>query len=153
MAEIERSPTLAPRLYIHFDYFPMPISANASWRNARGRMILSDPARAYTEAVRVWNLANVATTVPARKAIRDMLATDPALRLKIDTVFFFDRKKIICKDGSVKRNDTSNRLKPLHDALGLVLVIDDKHFWAGSFDKVPIAPNVQEYVTVTIRAL
>lgn len=147
------SPHKPPSLYVYLPSFPMPISANALYRPGRGRAVKKSEAyESYDAEVRAWNLRNLRVTIPARAAMKEALAANKLLRLKVDTVFYFQPKKILCKDGTVKANDTSNRLKALHDALAYVLVINDKLFWSGSFDKecTPIASP--EWVNVTITA-
>jgi hypothetical protein len=143
----------APSLYVYLPSFPMPISVNALYRPGRGRAVKKSEAyENYTEEVRAWNLRNLKVTMQARDAMREALAANPNLRLRVDAVFYFQPKKILCKNGSVKTNDTSNRLKALHDAIAYVLVINDKLFWSGSFDKECAPPHSPEWVNITITA-
>jgi Holliday junction resolvase RusA-like endonuclease len=147
------SPRKAPAFYIQLPSFPMPPSANRNWRQARRRIIKSDEARNYEEAVSDWNLRNLRTTNTAREVMRRHLAENPKLRLHCSTVFYFQEKRILCKDGTVKCLDTSNRLKVLHDAVAHVLVIDDKLFWSGEFYKESAPLGSPEWVTITITPL
>lgn len=66
------------------------------------------------------------------------MATGPRRFMHVDTVFFMLRGRILCKDGTPRRNDTSNRLKALHDVLAEILGIDDSFFFSGSYDKVAV---------------
>lgn len=133
----------------------MPLSSNrlqAGYRTATGRPISSKAYVSYQEIVHDWNLINWSVAAPARATIAGAIKSDPKLKLNINTIFFFEQKKILCKDGSVKRNDTSNRLKALYDCLSKqVLLIEDKYFWAGSFDKAAAQPGEQESVAISIK--
>lgn len=70
--------------------------------------------------------------------------------IHIDTVFFMLSSRILCKDGKPKRNDTSNRLKALHDAIGQILGIDDSYFWSCSCDKVAVDDEEKVGVDITM---
>jgi Holliday junction resolvase RusA-like endonuclease len=70
--------------------------------------------------------------------------------IHIDTIFYMHRSRILCKDGSPKRNDTSNRLKALHDALAQILGIDDSYFWSVSADKVAVDDESLVGVDITM---
>lgn len=62
------------------------------------------------------------------------------------------KKSILKKDGTPKRNDTSNRIKALEDVLSKLLGIDDKWFWAGTYDKRPTPnPALPEHVDIRLE--
>lgn len=98
----------------------------------------SDEYVAYLREMEHWRLIHLPAVRNARASLQERLRADPALRLRIDACFRFVHGNIICRDGRPKRNDTENRLKALLDAVAAVLGIDDKLFWAGSYDKEPI---------------
>lgn len=80
---------------------PPPISANRYWRNFRGRMVVSDEARAYKTAVG-W-IANSAGA--------DMLTGDVCVMLDVYR--------------GAKRGDLDNKIKVILDALQGVSYIND----------------------------
>ena len=70
--------------------------------------------------------------------------------IHVDTVFYMLRGRILCKDGTPKRNDTSNRIKALHDALAQILGIDDSYFFSGSYDKIAVDDEMHVGVDITM---
>lgn len=78
------------------------------------------------------------------------IGTGPCRFIHIDTVFYMQRSRIFTKAGTPKRNDTSNRLKALHDALAKMLGIDDSYFWSCSADKVAVDDEADEGVDITM---
>ena len=78
------------------------------------------------------------------------LAAGPRRFIHVDTVFYMLRGRILCKDGNPKRNDTSNRIKALHDALAKILGIDDSYFFSGSYDKLGVEDENKVGVDITM---
>lgn len=70
--------------------------------------------------------------------------------LHVDAIFKFHEKNILTKDGKPQRNDTSNRIKALHDVLAAILGIDDSYFWSLACDKKVTLDTQDECVDVTI---
>lgn len=130
--------------------FPMPPSANALHKPIGGRSIKSRTYRLYDDAVNAWCLVNGRNLFKPRTDLLAKMLLNPKMRLCIQATFHFERSRIYCKDDQVKQNDTSNRLKALHDAVARALRIDDKYFWSGSFDKNDVDSNADECVTVKI---
>lgn len=133
--------------------FPVPPSVNKLYahipHNGGMRMIKTRDYRDYERLVYLW-LTNNRDQV---KGTRDLVRAIGEQVLHVDSTFHMGRGEIVCKNGKPKRNDTSNRLKALHDVLSSVIVgIDDCYFWSGSFSKVVIE-NEKEvgHVTITFK--
>ncbi len=141
---------------IYLKSFPMPPSSNNAYATcADGRRHKSKEARAFGKDVEAWHWSNAQVVRRQLTGLQeDMVLKGIKLYVfNVDAIFWMRRSSIICKDGTPKRNDTSNRIKLLHDALAGVLGIDDSMFWSGTFDKIAIdAANPREWVDVTIRA-
>ncbi len=69
----------------------------------------------------------------------------------IDACFHMERSEIICKNGKPKKNDTSNRLKGLHDVLSVIIGIDDSYFWSCSADKQAVDHVDKSGVTIVLK--
>ncbi len=130
----------------------MPPSTNQTHRSIDSGVIKSRAYREYEEQVGLWRLMHSAAVIPAIDWLRHSIAADHTLRLTFRARFYFDRKRILCLNGAVKANDTSNRIKPLHDVVANLLLINDKYFWAGDFDKGETPIGVQEHVAIEICA-
>ena len=134
---------------------PMPISINAAYENAtvpgqRGRR-KTKAYRDYATRVEHWRLENLAQVNSIRKQI-SQLSHDMVFRMEY--AFWFKESSIITKAGHAKRNDTSNRIKVLEDALAPILGIDDSRFWDGQYWKCPMSEdNREEYVNVGIEIM
>lgn len=137
-------PTKRPDV-VNLVRFPLPPSANALYANFGKRRIKTAVYKQFEQAARFWLLRNSRQIDEARSLT---LETGPRKFIHIDTVFFMLRKNIICKDGTPKRNDTSNRLKALHDVLAQILGLDDCWFFSGSYDKVAV--DLPKHVGVDI---
>lgn len=127
--------------------FPMPPTVNKLHRAFRGRVIKSKEFRNYEQLVKVWMMTNRQELHIARAIT---LRAGPMKFLHLDTVFKFHRKSILTLENRPKRNDTSNRLKALHDVLGAILGIDDCWFWSGAFDKMLVEEKEPEGVEITL---
>ena len=71
--------------------------------------------------------------------------------LFIKTFFYFERSRVLTKNGKMKKLDVSNRLKALHDAFAGAIGIDDSQFVriyasksVASIEKVDIEIGVSE---------
>lgn len=128
-------------------HFPMPPSVNRLHRAVKGRVIKSAEYRSYENEVRTWMLTHQKELQKAR----DLCQKVSALKfVHIDTIFEFHKSAILTKENKPKRNDTSNRLKALHDVLAAILGIDDCYFWSGNFDKTVIPDSQREGVEITL---
>lgn len=130
--------------------FPLPPSANALYLNIPGRGRCKSAALTkYESDVRFWCLRNQHQMNLARELT---IGVGPGVFLKVSKMFFMKKKSILKKDGTPKRNDTSNRIKALEDVLSKLLGIDDKWFWAGTYDKRPTPnPALPEHVDIRLE--
>lgn len=121
--------------------FPVPPSVNALYRFGHGKVHKSKSYKEYERSVYAWINANQAQV----KGVREFLKDISPYVLDVSAMFYMPRTEIVCLDGRPKRNDTSNRLKALHDALSAaILGIDDCYFWSGGFNKCPAdEPSVE----------
>ena len=113
--------------------FPSPPSVNGLYAYTGKRVVKSKAYRVYEGNVHRWVLMNQDTIIKLRTFFTDI----GSYVIHIDTTFNMLGTSIVCKNGKPKRNDTSNRLKALHDVLAAVIGIDDSYFWSGSFSKIP----------------
>lgn len=138
-------------LVIELFDLPMPPSSNRLNVNRAGPgpgRRRSDEYVAYLAEAEAWRLSHLPAVRSARAVLQERLRADPWLKLRIEIRFRFNRGAILCHDGRPKRNDTENRLKALLDAVASVLGIDDKLFWAGSFDKEALPDGIRQQSVV-----
>lgn len=134
---------------------PLPPSANALYKTIRrgNKMFRAKSAEygEYHSEMKLWCLKHGPLLEVARNWA---LQIGPKRFIKIDVLFRFREGRILCKDMTPKRNDTSNRIKALHDLLAEAMGLDDKWFWSGSFDKTWTAsPAFPEGCDVTLTIL
>lgn len=130
-----------------FSGIPMPPSANMMYVNRRpgsvgrngrplrGRRKSFDMAM-WERDFATWAMANAQDLARARALIKPQLK--PGTVLAVHCTFFFQRARVLTLKGLPKRHDTSNYLKPLHDALAAVLQIDDSWIFDGMMRKRPV---------------
>lgn len=138
-------------LTITVNQFPMPPTLNQLYtfpRKESSRAIQkSRTYAAYEKAVHKWLLSNQDQVAAIRQFVKDI----GYHVIHVDAVFHFLRKHILCKEDKPLRNDTSNRLKALHDVLSRQIVgVDDSYFWSGSFSKLAIESG-NEFVNVKFK--
>lgn len=141
------SPNQKPPEIVNLVRFPLPPSANALYATVGRRRVKSVSYRLFLRAALNWMKFNSAAIDEAR-ALTTL--TGPNRFIHIDTVFYMPRGRIFCKDGRPKRNDTSNRIKALHDALAEMLGIDDCYLWSGSYDKIAVDLEAEAGVDITM---
>lgn len=101
----------------------------------------------FESAARKWMILNPEMVDEARQLTLD---AGPNRFIHIDTVFRMLRKNIFTKEQKPKRNDSSNRIKALHDVVAEMLGIDDCYFWSGSYDKVAVDDESEVGVDITM---
>lgn len=69
---------------------------------------------------------------------------------RVDMTLYFQRGEVLTKRNTIKRNDTSNRIKAAHDTLSEMLGVDDSSFWDGSFEKKIVAGEHPGWCDITI---
>lgn len=133
-------------------HFPMPPSANNLQKSTRGgRRYNTEAYQHYIDEYQYWALSNLKLI----RAIKEkMQAMKPHHVLYIETMYFFERHKILTKSGRPKRNDTSNREKALHDGIAKVFEFDDCLFWCGMYGKQALPEtDKKERVQIQIRVV
>lgn len=125
---------------------PIPPSMNNAYpTNKWGRRYKSKPFVEWERDFRIWCLKNTSRVNEARAEFSKARKGE-FISIRCD--FFFHRSAILCKDGKPKRNDTSNRLKILHDGISGAIWADDSWFFDGSFSKR--VTNLVENCTVEL---
>lgn len=130
---------------------PMPPSMNHAYATVEIEGVHSRvkgaKMRAFERDMATWALANMSDLRRLREIVRNRF-------IRIDADFWFERSAVLTKDGKPKRNDTSNRLKALHDQLAELLGVDDCWFWDGSYRRSILPVSAQfEYVNVEVSLL
>lgn len=131
--------------------FPLPPTTNKLFAFAKtyNRMVKTKTYRAYDKAVQFWVLSNPGQINDLRAFFRGLAPNV----IHIDAIFYMKKGSIICKDGRPKCNDTSNRIKALHDVLSTIIGVDDSYFWSGSFEKIAVDENEYVEIKLTIRQI
>jgi Holliday junction resolvase RusA-like endonuclease len=115
---------------------PMPPSSNNIYGQYEAygetRRVKSDGFRRWEKAFSDWCLEHHTALVAARAELSRLR---PGQYIEVRAQFDFRRESILTREGKPKRNDTSNRLKVLHDAIAGALRKDDSLFFDGSFSK------------------
>lgn len=130
--------------------FPMPPSVNKLYAYTGSRVVKTKVYRKFDEDVRRWRYGNDGVV----RQIREFIVGLKEHVIHIDTYFHMGRASVLTKEGKPKRNDTSNRIKALHDVLAEhILGIDDCYFWSGSFEKVVLdgANEQSEHVRIVLK--
>lgn len=129
------------------DNFPMPPSANGLYAFSKmyNRMIKTKAYKAYDSEVQFWIAKNQDKLSKLREFAKGLKGV-----FHIETTFCMQRKSVVCKDGRPKKNDTSNRIKALHDVLSEMIGVDDSYFWSGAFTKASLENGKDEYVVVKL---
>jgi Holliday junction resolvase RusA-like endonuclease len=141
---------------ISFTGIPLPPSSNNCYANGRrGGRFKSLKMRLWERDFATWAIEYAQTFAIARSLLAPRLK--PGMVLAVHCTFYFKRSRILTKDGRPKKNDTSNYLKGLHDALSGALGIDDSWFFDGTMRKRPaealIGHDGSEMVEVKVELL
>lgn len=127
----------------------MPPSSNNMYAGTT-RRFKSAVARQFDRDFLTWALVNAQAIAQIRQHLQANMDRDA--RIELNAVFYFPRAAIITKTGAAKRNDTSNRIKALHDSISEAIGFDDSLVWDGSFRK-RVTPKASGYVDVEIRII
>lgn len=114
---------------MHLTRLPIPPTSNRFVIPAHGRLIKSPEARRYEATMRVYELRFFKDI----EAIRNAFA---GKTIKVDRYFIFHKSRVISKKNTIKRLDTSNRIKILDDCLSRIVGIDDCNFISGHCEKL-----------------
>jgi hypothetical protein len=80
-----------------------------------------------------WKAANLVAVYKCKNLLRDWMIK--GLYIEVETFAWFPYFDIFTKEGTVRKNDSSNRVKALHDSLARVLEIDDSWFFDSAIRK------------------
>lgn len=100
-------------------------TSNHQYVPVNGRLIKSSEMRSYDRQIDFLKLKY------ARKVDAFLEAVTDQSKIKIDFVFVFPEKKYFCKDGSLRKFDSYNRLKATADSIAKIIGIDDSLFIDG----------------------
>jgi len=135
---------------------PMPLSSNQAyardWKGKGKGFYSTAKLKAYKQSVESWGIQFSGPLREAQGMLQKLTATNDFV-FEIDRLFFFNAKRIICKDGRPKRLDVTNRIKHFDDALSKLLGIDDKFYWFGSEKKIPVSDDANEFSIVSINVI
>lgn len=135
----------------HLAHIPLPPSQNNAYpTNRQGRRFKSQKYRMWLNLFTKWQYEHWNDVQILKREFGQIRLGH---YIQIDTVFYFHRPTILCATGLPKRNDTSNRLKILYDAVAEMLTIDDCFFFDGSFYKRlnESESNIQEYCNIDLQ--
>jgi Holliday junction resolvase RusA-like endonuclease len=121
-----------------------PTDNNLTRSDKRNHWHSTAEYRAFKHEVMIWELSNRAAIQSIKEELR--------APLNVHMDLYFERSKILCKNGRTKKMDGPNRIKALHDAISRIIGIDDSEFWQWSGEK-HISPNSLNYVTIRISNL
>lgn len=126
----------------------MPPSLNNAYpSNRQGVRFKSKEFREWENDFRLWALGQNKALTAARAEFHTPRSGHSVW---IQSDFYFQRAKILTKDGRPKRNDTTNRIKMLHDGVSSAIWLDDCYFWDGTFTK-HISTTSVDYCSVTLE--
>ncbi|MEJ5328479.1 MAG: RusA family crossover junction endodeoxyribonuclease [Candidatus Bathyarchaeia archaeon] len=134
------------------DELPMPHSVNRNFIFSHGRFIKSRDARLFDSEVRVWAEKRKSAVKEMQALARSWVTSGYVLRVDID--FFFERKRLFSTTSRakdfVKSIDVNNRIKPLLDAVVLIIGVDDKFFFEHFVTKKACKAHEQEHCKVSV---
>lgn len=122
---------------------PLPPSVNGLYASVRGRQIKSQEGRIYDQKIEMFKLRNFRTLQEITKLYEGKL-------LKVDRYFVLEKKRVFCKDGSIKKLDCTNFIKACDDGLARLIMIDDKYFKSGNCELVWCEKQTDEQVIIKI---
>ena len=120
---------------------PIPPTSNRFLMPAQGRLIKTPEARRYEQAIKLYELRFFKEIEAIKKAFAGK-------QIQIERFFIFERSRLISKKDTIKRLDTSNRIKILDDAISKIIDIDDCMFIKGPCEKLWCETSKDEQVIV-----
>lgn len=100
-------------------------TSNHQYVPVNGRLIKSKEMRKYDETIDIVKLKY------CRQVDKFLLEFKENSMIEIDFVFVFPKKKYFCKDGSLRKFDSYNRIKATADSIAKIIGIDDSLFIDG----------------------
>lgn len=126
--------------------FPMPPTSNRLLAPYNGRLIKTRECRDYDAKVNQYKLRNF-------KILEEIKIEFDNKLIVIDSFFVFSKKRLISKEGQIKKLDASNRIKVAHDNLSRIADLDDKNFVCGFFEKLYCEHEKDEQVIFKLSEL
>lgn len=80
----------------------------------------------------MWSMLNCQNVRTAQEEFEDI---PKGMVVGINCIYYFDKSRVLTKDGRSKRLDCDNRLKCLLDKVTELVGFDDSLIWEGSFSK------------------
>lgn len=108
---------------------------------AQGRLIKTPEARRYEQAIQIYGLRFF-------KQIEAITSAFKGKMLRVDRYFIFHKSRLITKKNTLKKLDSSNRVKILDDQVSKLIEIDDCHFVTGVAEKLWCEDPKDEQVIV-----
>lgn len=124
--------------------FPIPPTSNNLYIPVRGRLIKSKEGREYDLKVQQYGSLHFYKL----KEIREKIKEFP--ELLVETVFVFHKSRVIGKQGQMKKLDSSNRIKQVHDGFAKLIGIDDCYYVQTPVSKATCDKIEDEQVIITI---
>lgn len=132
-------------------YIPIPPSINHAFPTAwNGRRFKSKAYTDWEKEFELWRLKNL---IDVSKAKQEFKIKRPNYFLELHYYFYFDKKRVFCKDHTPKRFDLMNFEKILSDAIAKLIDQDDKLFFDVHCYKRICEPEEQQYVHVDLQWL
>lgn len=126
---------------------PIPPSSNRQYRISmryrKTRLVKTELLTDFERALSHWELFYKQSHVKNLTKIA-LWKQDPHLRLQMDVYFLFEYDKLFTKLHKVKKLDTSNRIKSLHDGVCDLLGIDDSLLFRITAEKCLVKPKYSQ---------
>lgn len=125
--------------------FPLGPSSNSIYSSVNGRFIKSVEARKYEALVDMYGLKEFRILDQFKELVK------PHDVFHVDMYFVFVRDRLVSKKETIKRLDSSNRIKSVSDGLSKILGIDDCRFVTGSYHKAYCRFPQDEQVIIVVK--
>lgn len=122
---------------------PIGPSINKVYLPIRGRFVKGNEGKIYDQQINAYKLRNFRKLQEANRIFEGHV-------LCVDRFFVFHKKRLFCKDGSIKKMDVENYLKTTSDGLSTLLDIDDRFFRAGITEAVSCDNEADQQLIVRI---
>ena len=117
--------------------FPLAPSTNECFLHLRhnpGLPVPSATYKAFKKACHLWRDGRPSVVESIALELVEWLKG--GLMIRVDAYFVFSRARLWTLNGSPRKLDANNRLKPALDGLVSCLGIDDAYFWGGHCEKI-----------------
>jgi hypothetical protein len=128
---------------------PIPPSINAQLCSSRGRLIKTNEARAFDNAIYVYSLKTRRDLLGHQEKVKKWISE--GLMLRVDCYFSLLKTEVFSKKGDPKAKDQNNFLKSSLDAVAKLIEVDDKYFFSNICEKVICKRECDRYATIIIN--